>query len=142
MDNESRILVRAGGGLVINEKGEVLFMFRRGKWDLPKGKLDPGETMESCALREVEEETGIRQPELIKFLLITLHEYKERDILILKESHWFLMKADSRQPLIPQTAEDISELKWIGPADFGFVLHNTYPAILDVLRAGGFSLTG
>ena len=53
------MIIQAGGGLVENEKGEVLFMFRRGKWDLPKGKLDPGETLEACALREVEEETGV-----------------------------------------------------------------------------------
>ncbi len=59
-------------------KGEVLFMFRRGKWDLPKGKLDPGETLEACALREVEEETGVGQLELKNFLLVTEHTYAER----------------------------------------------------------------
>ena len=58
MNNENRILIQAAGGLVVNEKGEVLFMFRRGKWDLPKGKLDPGETLEACALREVEGRNG------------------------------------------------------------------------------------
>jgi 8-oxo-dGTP pyrophosphatase MutT (NUDIX family) len=140
MQKANRILIQAGGGLVVNEKDEVLFMFRRGKWDLPKGKLDPGETLEQCALREVEEETGVRELKLIKFLLITQHEYEERGLKLLKESHWYLMKAGSQQTLVPQTEEDISDLRWIGFKDFRMILHNTYPAIRDVLRAGGYSV--
>jgi ADP-ribose pyrophosphatase YjhB (NUDIX family) len=140
MENVNRVLIQAAGGLVINEKGEVLFMFRRGKWDLPKGKLDMGETLEACALREVAEETGLVQLELKKFLLVTEHEYEESGKPILKESHWYLMNAGSLQPLIPQAEEDITELKWIGHADFKIVEQNTYPAILDVLRAGASHL--
>jgi ADP-ribose pyrophosphatase YjhB (NUDIX family) len=140
MNNENRIFIQAGGGLVLNEKGEVLFIFRRGKWDLPKGKLDPGETLEACALREVEEETGVDELKLIRFLLITEHEYEERGSVILKETHWYLMKTNSDQALVPQTEEDISELRWIGPANFRFIQRNTYPTILEVLKAGGFSL--
>jgi 8-oxo-dGTP pyrophosphatase MutT (NUDIX family) len=140
MSSENRILVRAGGALVENEKAEFLIMFRRGKWDLPKGKLDPGESLESCALREVEEETGVGHLELIKFLLITEHAYEERGRLILKETHWFLMKTDSRQTLIPQTEEDITELKWAGPSDYKMIRENTYPGILEVLRAGGIAM--
>ena len=97
-------------------------MFRRGKWDLPKGKLDPGESLETCAQREVKEETGISHLELIRFLLVTEHEYEERGKLILKETHWWLMKTSGNQKLIPQTEEDITELKWIGPSDFKMVL--------------------
>jgi 8-oxo-dGTP pyrophosphatase MutT (NUDIX family) len=140
MNKENRILVQAAGGLVQNERGEVLFMFRRGKWDLPKGKLDPGETLESCALREVTEETGVGQLELIKFLLITEHEYEERGLAILKETHWYLMKTNGDQPLVPQAEEDISELRWIGPSDFKIVQRNTYPSIIEVLKAGGLLL--
>jgi len=113
-------------------------MFRRGKWDLPKGKLDPGESLESCAQREVKEETGISNLELLRFLLITQHEYEERGQVILKETHWWLMKANSNQKLIPQTEEDITELKWIGPSDFEIIYQNTYPGILDVMKAGGY----
>ena len=68
MNKQNQNRIQAGGGLVENEKGEILFMFRRGKWDLPKGKLDPGESLENCALREVKEETGIRILELKRFL--------------------------------------------------------------------------
>jgi ADP-ribose pyrophosphatase YjhB (NUDIX family) len=140
MNKENRILIKAGGGLVINENGEILFMFRRDKWDLPKGKLDPGESLESCAKREVIEETGVSQLELVRFLLITEHEYEERGDLILKETHWWLMKTNGNQPLIPQTEEDITELKWIEPSDLKMVQQNTYPGILDVLKAGGYSV--
>jgi 8-oxo-dGTP pyrophosphatase MutT (NUDIX family) len=137
-EKDNRLLIEAAGGLVKNEKGELLFMFRKGKWDLPKGKLDPGETMEDCALREVREETGLVQLELKNFLLITEHEYTERGEFILKKSHWYLMEAASHQLLIPQTEEDISELRWVRPADFKIVLTNTYPSIVEVLQAGGF----
>jgi 8-oxo-dGTP pyrophosphatase MutT (NUDIX family) len=138
MKKENRILIRAGGGLVENEKGEILFMFRRGKWDLPKGKLDPGETLAACALREVSEETGVTRLELKKFLLVTEHEYEENGLPILKETHWYQIIANGNQLLIPQTEEDITELKWLGPSDFSIVQQNTYPGILDVLKAGGY----
>ena len=132
-----KILLLAAGGLVENEKGEILFMFRRGKWDLPKGKLDPGETLEECALREVEEETGVGQLKIKKFLLQTLHEYEELCKKKKKKTHWFHMTTISHQELIPQAEEDITELRWIAPADFDIVLRNTYPAIVEVLRVGG-----
>lgn len=138
MNKGNRVLVKAGGGLVINENKEILFMFRRGKWDLPKGKLDPGESLESCAQREVTEETGISHLQLIRFLIVTEHEYEERGQVILKETHWWLMKTNGNQKLIPQTEEDITELKWMGLSDFKIIQQNTYPGILEVMRAGGF----
>ena len=137
MNNENRTVIKAGGGLVENEKGEFLFMFRRGKWDLPKGKLDPGESLEDCAIREVQEETGIRGLELKKFLLVTEHAYEERGVALLKETHWWLMNARSNQPLVPQAEEDITELRWIGVFALKTVLENTYPGIIEVLKAGG-----
>ena len=136
MQVKNKNVVLAGGGLVENEKGEVLFMFRRGKWDLPKGKLDEGETMENCAVREVMEETGISKPELKKLLLVTEHIYVELGKEILKQTHWYLMKSSSQEILIPQTEEDISILKWAGKTDLPIILNNTYPGIIEVLRAG------
>ncbi len=138
MNKKSSILIKAGGGLVTNELGEVLFIFRRGKWDLPKGKLDPGESLESCAIREVKEETGIGVLEMIRFLLVTKHEYAERGQNFLKETHWWLMKTIGNQPLTPQTEEDITGIRWIGSDDFKIVIQNTYSNILDVLRAAGY----
>jgi 8-oxo-dGTP pyrophosphatase MutT (NUDIX family) len=139
MNKDRRTIIKAGGGLVENEKGEFLFMFRRSKWDLPKGKLDSGESLENCALREVKEETGIRDLEIKRFLIVTQHAYQERGIGLVKETHWWLMKANSQQSLIPQAEEDITQLKWFGPSEMSTVLGNTYPNIVEVLKAGKFS---
>src|SRR4249919_1544763 len=99
MNEKSRVIIKAGGGLVKNEKKEILFMFRRGKWDLPKGKLDPGESIEECAVREVVEETGLKKVELKHFLVTTYHTYTENGKHILKESHWYNMLSDSKQKM-------------------------------------------
>ena len=131
------ILVQAAGGLVQNEKGETLFMLRRDKWDLPKGKLDPGEALEHCAIREVEEETGLRNIRLEQQLVITYHTYDESGKHFLKETHWYRMRAFGAQALVPQQEEQITELKWAGKSGLGPVIANTYPSIIDVLRAGG-----
>jgi 8-oxo-dGTP pyrophosphatase MutT (NUDIX family) len=132
------LLVQAGGGLVQNENDEILFIFRRNKWDLPKGKLDEGETIEKCALREVEEETGLTNITLKKLLIITNHTYNENGKHILKESHWYKMKATSTQSLIPQEEEQITELKWVTKHETKTIIKNTYPSIVDVLKTGGF----
>ena len=106
-------LIQAAGGLIRNEKDEILLIFRRGKWDLPKGKLDTGETLEECAVREVEEETGLKKIKLISPLIITYHTYHEGARFVLKESHWYSMTVRGKQTLIPQTEEDIHEIKWV-----------------------------
>lgn len=127
-------VIQAGGGLVLNENKDVLMMFRRGFWDLPKGKLDEGETLENCALREVQEETGLRTLQLIKALTATYHTYEQGTHHILKESHWFLMEATSSETLIPQTEEDITEIKWVPQSELPQYKENTYPSIMEVLQ--------
>lgn len=126
----------AAGGLVFNEQEELLMIFRRGFWDLPKGKLDKGETIEQCAIREVEEETGIRNITVIRFISITLHEYFDTylDENVIKESHWFHMTVKGHQILVPQTEEDISIIKWASKAQLPEYLNNTYPNIESVLK--------
>ena len=126
-------VIRAGGGLVRNERGEILLIFRRGKWDLPKGKLDPGEKLEDCALREVKEETGIKVLNLESSLAITYHTYHEGSRFILKESHWYAMNSTSEEELKPQTDEDIHDIKWVDPGGMRTYLDNSFPAIKDLL---------
>src|SRR5271155_3074653 len=106
-------LVKAAGGFLRNDEGRILMMLRRGKWDLPKGKLDPGETLEQCAVREVGEETGLHEVQLDGPLLVTYHTYDENGKHILKETHWYRMKASSAEPLVPQSEEQITELRWV-----------------------------
>jgi 8-oxo-dGTP pyrophosphatase MutT (NUDIX family) len=129
-------IVQAAGGLVLNEQKEVLLIFRRGSWDLPKGKLDPGEDLETCALREVQEETGLKHVELLSPLIITYHTYHEGSRFILKESHWYNMKAKGAMELVPQTEEDIHDIKWVNREQLKPLLNKTYPSIIDVLKAG------
>ena len=129
-------LVKAGGGFVQNKNKEVLMMFRRGKWDLPKGKLNKNETIEDCALRETEEETGLKNIELISPLITTYHTYPEGTKFILKESSWFKMKVNGEQKLIPQTTEQITKLDWVSKNDLDKYKKNSFPSVIDVLDAG------
>ena len=127
----------AAGGLVVNENNEVLFIFRRGYWDLPKGKLDEGETIETCAVREVQEETGLQKVELISFLCKTYHAYFDKWIgaEVIKESHWYLMKSSINEILIPQKEEDIEEIVWADKQFMHTFCENTYPSIVEVIAA-------
>jgi ADP-ribose pyrophosphatase YjhB (NUDIX family) len=127
-------VIQAAGGLITNDKDHILMIFRRGKWDLPKGKLDKGETLEDCAVREVQEETGLKNVTLISPLTITWHTYHEGSKFILKESHWYRMKAKGDQALIPQTEEDIHEIKWIAGNDLEQYRKNSFPSVADVLE--------
>jgi 8-oxo-dGTP pyrophosphatase MutT (NUDIX family) len=127
------VLVQTGGGLVTNENKEVLMILRRGKWDLPKGKLDNVETIEACALREVQEETGLKNIDLGDKITITYHTYNEFGKHILKESHWFHMKGKSEEKLVAQTEEDITDIRWIKQKDLKKYTQNTFATIIEVL---------
>jgi 8-oxo-dGTP pyrophosphatase MutT (NUDIX family) len=132
------LVIRAAGGLVQNEREELLLMMRRGKWDLPKGKLDPKETLEHCAVREVEEETGLRDISLGAPLVTTYHTYDENGKHFLKESHWWRMKVSGSQHLTPQLEEQITQVKWVDAGALSLFTGNTFPSIIDVLRAAGY----
>ncbi len=127
-------IVTAAGGVVQNNKGEILLIFRNGKWDLPKGKLDEEETIEQCAVREVREETGLSDINLRDKLITTYHVYKLNDKNILKPSHWFKMQTNNTANMQPQTEEGIEELKWVNKEGLKNYYNNTFPAIVDVLQ--------
>jgi 8-oxo-dGTP pyrophosphatase MutT (NUDIX family) len=124
----------AAGGIVENEEKKVLFQFRRGKWDLPKGKLDEGETIEECAVREVEEETGLRNIKLGELVGVTHHFYNENGKDIEKETHWFAMHVRGEQQLVPQLEEDITELRWVAENELEEYLTNTFKNIVEIIE--------
>lgn len=131
-------IIEASGGLVANENGHLLFIFRRGKWDLPKGKLDPGESPETCAIREVKEETGLNAATLEKLLITTYHTYEESGKHVLKQTKWYLMRAPNQNSLKPQTDEQIMEAVWVAPDQLPKYVSNTYLLIKDVLQSAGY----
>lgn len=134
-----KMKIIAGGGLVLNEAGELLLIFRRGKWDLPKGKLDEGETIAQCAAREVMEETGITGLTLGKLIGISYHEYFDTFINqdVIKETHWFAMQASGVQNLVPQTEEDILEIRWVKGETLATCLENSYDTVIDIIKKAG-----
>ncbi len=133
-------VIKAAGGFVLNEKNELLMIFRKGFWDLPKGKLDPGETLEQCAIREVQEETGLKDVVLNVFLSTTYHTYDEFGKHVLKESWWYKMNASSSEKLTAQTEEDITGIAWKKIEEVQKLLPLAYPSIREViLTAGEFS---
>lgn len=128
------VKIVAAGGIVENEERKILLQYRRGKWDLPKGKLDEGETIEECAVREVEEETGLQNIELGELTGMTHHNYIEKGEYIDKETYWFAMKVSGNQKLTPQTEEDILELRWVAEHELQYYLSNTFPNIVEIIE--------
>ncbi len=122
-------IVVAAGGVVTNKKGQVLFIYRNEKWDLPKGKIDKGETIEAAAIREVEEETGVKGLQIENFLRVTYHIFKRNGVYKLKEVHWFAMNTDYQGPLEGQLEEGIEKVKWKGPEKIKKALQNSYTNI-------------
>jgi 8-oxo-dGTP pyrophosphatase MutT (NUDIX family) len=126
----------AAGGIVVNPNKEILWIFRRGFWDLPKGKLDPNETIEACAIREVMEETGISNLVLGDLILTTKHLYHDTylNTEVEKTTYWFQMTTDTIQEGVPQTEEDIEAIAWVKKADITPYLAKTYENINQVME--------
>ncbi len=125
--------IEAAGGL-IKQKENYLFIFRLGKWDLPKGKLDKGETPAEAAIRECEEECGISQLNIIKELPSTYHIYPYKGRHALKTTYWYLMDCTDTRELVPQTEENITKAEWLDETTVkNTVVKNTYPSVLDLI---------
>lgn len=127
------VIVEAAGGIVQNHKKDILFIYRLGKWDLPKGKMEKGELPGECAVREVEEETGVNRLTLKKKIGETYHSYNEFGKSILKITHWYYMVCPNIQHLVPQTNEHITDIKWVETKNIKSPIANTYPSIKDIL---------
>jgi|SRR5690554_1664952 len=126
-------MIKAAGGLVKNNEGLLLFIYRLEKWDLPKGKVEDGESIEEAAIREVEEECGLKGLEIERKVSNTYHMYVFKGEVVLKETHWFQMKTSYKGQLDPQTEEDITEVRWVNPKQMEEQLSNTYPSIRALL---------
>lgn len=127
-------IIEAAGGMVFNPQGELLMMLRRGQWDMPKGKLDEGETVEACAIREVEEETGISNLMLCEKLQTTYHTYDFQGKTVLKPSHWYRMESTGSEDLVPQAEEDITELLWVDKLKATELAKTAFPSIREMIE--------
>jgi 8-oxo-dGTP pyrophosphatase MutT (NUDIX family) len=127
-------VIEAAGGLVKNKKGEYLFIFRNGKWDLPKGKIEKKEGIKEAAIREVEEECGIGGLKIIKELESTYHTYHQEEKAILKRTYWFEMLCEDESKLVPQTEEGITDVKWLSKNKLEQVTENTFESIKEVMK--------
>ncbi|MBX7181692.1 MAG: NUDIX domain-containing protein [Bacteroidia bacterium] len=130
---EESKLIEAAGGIVFNPHREFLLMFRRGFWDLPKGKIDKGEKPEQAALREVWEECGLTDLKINRAIAPSYHTYWMKGKRILKLSHWFEMKIPDFQIPTLQTEEDIEDAVWIPISGFQPYRPISYPSIVDVV---------
>jgi len=120
---------KAGGGLVFNKNGDVLFIFRNGKWDLPKGGIEREEEIADTAMREVEEETGVSGLKITEKLQKTYHVFKRNGVFKLKITYWFKMQTNFKGATCPQEKEGISKAVWIKPSDIEATLGNSYENI-------------
>jgi 8-oxo-dGTP pyrophosphatase MutT (NUDIX family) len=121
--------VVAGGGKVYNANGEILFIYRNDKWDLPKGKTQKNESIEETSIREVEEETGVQGLEIVKPLDTTYHIFKRNGKHKIKVTYWFEMKTTFEGELFPQENEGITKVEWLSPEDIQKALDNSYANI-------------
>lgn len=124
----------AAGGMILNEKDELLMIFRKGFWDLPKGKTEEQESFEDSAYRECSEETGLKTLKLSEFMTATHHLYPYNDGFAIKTTRWYKFHAPSSQPLVPQTAEDIMEVKWLSHQVVKKLLDKSYRMIEYLIR--------
>lgn len=129
--------IDAGGGVVTNEHNQVLMIFRRGKWDLPKGKCDDGETIDACALREVSEETGLHKLKLGEKICDTYHVYSQNKQNLLKRTAWYKMTGTIKEEPVPQAEENIQEVRWVKDEDLPLIVFKSYEAIREVMQKAG-----
>jgi len=132
---EDHQFIEAAGGLVQREN-KFLFIKRNGFWDIPKGKLEKGETPENGAIREIEEECGLIQPIIKKHLIDTWHAYEHKGKLVLKKTYWFwLDEGKKKMDLVPQVEEGITELDFFSQDKFEMIKANTFLSIIEVIAA-------
>jgi len=131
-------VINAAGGLVKKPNDQILFIFRYGKWDLPKGKMEEGETVSETALREVAEETGVSGLKITKELLPTFHTYRMEGKRVIKKTHWFEMTFADDSNILPQAIEDITVVKWLNQKDIPWAMRDSYASVIELLTTSGY----
>lgn len=126
-------VLEAAGGYVLSPDNKLLVFYRRGSWDMPKGKIDPGETPEMAAVREVQEETGLKTVSLGAFLMHTYHTYTQKGNRILKRTWWYKMNS-ADTAVVPQVEEDIERIEWVEPGPWLAGNPEVYDSIRDVIQ--------
>jgi 8-oxo-dGTP pyrophosphatase MutT (NUDIX family) len=126
--------IEAAGGVVLNDAGAWLMIYRLGKWDLPKGKLESFEQPEEAAVREVSEECGIPEPELLHHLIDTYHIYTQHTERVLKRTYWYKMRSHGKHSPTPQTVEGITEVKWVKTMQVAELAAQSYGSIRTVIE--------
>ena len=126
--------IEAAGGLVKNKNDRFLFIFRRGKWDLPKGKINKNESTEQAAIREVIEETGLKNISITEKISDTYHFYRAKGNLVLKKTYWYAMENLGDDKLIPQIEEDIELAEWVKEEQVKNLMQNIFGSVADVLK--------
>lgn len=137
------VMREAAGGLITNAQQDVLLIFRLGKWDLPKGKIEPGDNPQQTALREVREETGLHQVSIEQLICHTYHAYTDRytQEQVLKKTHWFKMQFTGTELTVPQIEEDILDVQWIKPAHVEKYLRYSYGTVRYVFYRAGYPIS-
>jgi 8-oxo-dGTP pyrophosphatase MutT (NUDIX family) len=127
--------IEAAGGLVKHPSGCYLFIERRGKWDLPKGHIERGETPEQCAVREVEEECGIKNHKIVQPLNPSYHTYRFEEVSYLKKTHWFLMSYEGDRVTNPQMKEGITKAEWLMPDSICLIKSHAWLSLSDLINS-------
>lgn len=125
--------IDAGGGVVRNDEGQYLMIFRRNLWDLPKGKREEGEEIESCALREVEEETGLHSLELVRPICVTHHTCMFDDKFSIKHTYWYEMRYTGNEKPVPQLEEEITDVRWMPRCELAEKAGTSFRSISEVI---------
>ena len=128
------VVIEAAGGIVLSSDNKVLWIRRNGRWDLPKGKVEPGEKYEDTAVREVEEECGVYGIHRGSLLSLTYHTYLYKGEEVLKKSYWYAMSCRDNQELKPQLEEGITKVIWADQSMHFECMQDTYSSITELLK--------
>ncbi len=126
--------IKAAGGIVQRKK-KYLIIKRKGRWDIPKGRIDKGEAKEVACVREIMEECGIEGHQIVMPLIHTYHTMRYKGRMAIKKTFWYILTYDGPKETIPEKKEGITKAKWVNYDELMAIRGNTYGSINQVLDA-------